>query len=236
MLRHLRTTLYAVTALAVAGGCAWLLCASPWLRYGNLQVVGNVRAPVSQVRHLANLPDGEALVLVNLDEAVAGVERHPWVAHASARRSFPDTVVIEVVERVPVALVQLDAIYLVDAEGTIFARAHEGDYDHPMLTGIDSALVESQPEVARRLVTEGLAWLAAAHERGGLAETDLSELRFDAKTGYTLFLRNGGEVLLGFADRERVARLAMLTAQGLDLTSPHRVDLASQRLAVVTPL
>jgi cell division protein FtsQ len=158
------------------------------------------------------------------------------VRHASARRSFPDTVVISVEERTPVALVQLDKLYLVDVDGTIFAQAHDGDYDHPMLTGIDASLAESQPEVARRLVTEGLAWLDAAQKQGGLAEKDLSELRFDTRTGYTLFLRNGGEVLLGFADRERVARLSQLTAQGLDLSAPHRVDLASERLAVVTPL
>jgi len=236
MLRYLRQALYTLAAAGSLAGTGWLLCASPWLRYESLTVEGNSRAAVAEVRHLANLPEHQALVLLDLDEAVAGVERHPWVRSATARRSFPNEVVISVEERVPVALVQLGQLYLVDADGTIFAQAHDGDYDHPILTGLPDDLVGAQPEVARRLVSEGLAWLSAAQEKGGLAERDLSELRFDRKTGYTLYLRNGGEVLLGFADRERVARLASLKAQGLDLSTPHRVDLASQRLAVVTPL
>lgn len=236
MLRHLRIALASLAAFGAVSGAVWLLFASPWLRYQQLQVEGHHRAGVAQLRHLANLPEGAPLARLSLDEAVAGVERHPWVRRATARRSFPDTVVITVEERVPVALVQLDKLYLVDGDGTIFTQAHEGDLDHPLLSGIDTALADGQPEVARRLVAEGLAWLSAAQNQGGLAEKDLSELRFDTRTGYTLTLRNGGEVLLGFADRERVTRLSQLTAQGLDLSAPHRVDLASERLAVVTPL
>ncbi len=236
MLRALRLALYPTLALALAGGAAWLLCASPWLRYQSLEIVGNNRASVAHLRHLANLQEGEPLVLLDLDEAVAGVRRHPWVRDASATRLFPTGVRLAVEERVPVALVQLDGLFLVDAEGVVFTRAQAGDFDYPVLTGFDAGLVATQPEVGRRLVREGLDWLAAAQAQGGLQESELSELRFDMKTGYTLTLRNGGQVLLGFAGKERVARLALLTAQGLDRSAPQRVDLVSERLAVVTPL
>ncbi len=236
MLRYVRITAAVVGTLALLGAVGWLAVGSPWLRYQRLDVVGNDRADVVQLRHLARLPEGEPLVLLDLESAVAGVQRHPWVQSASASRRFPNTVVIEVVERTPVALVQLAGLYLVDAEGTLFARAGEGDLDHPILSGLDPALASGQPELSRRLVRTGLDWLAAAQAQGGLAEADISELHFNVKTGYTLYLRNGGEVLLGFTGNERVARLSMLTARGLDLRSPHRVDLATDRVAVVTPL
>lgn len=237
MLRHLRIAAAVAGTLAVLGAVLWALVGSPWLRYQKLEVVGNERAAVAHVRHLANLPEGQALVLLDLDAAVAGVQRHPWVRSASARRSFPNTVVIEVQERAAVAILQQDdGLYLVDAEGLAFTRATPGDLDHPLLTGVAGDLARTQPELARKIVRTGLDWLAASQAQGGLPESALSELRFDPKTGYTLFLRNGGEVLLGFAGQERVARLSMLTARGLDLGAPHRVDLASDRLAVVTPL
>lgn len=236
MLRAFRLALTTLALTSLAAAAGWLVFASPWLRYERLEIEGNVRAPEAHLRHLANLPEGEALALVNLEEAVAGVRRHPWVRNASASRSFPNTVRLLVEPRTPVALVQLDGLFLVDNDGTVFARPQEGDYDHPVLTGLDADLVRAQPEIGRRLVREGLDWLAAAQAKGGLPECDLSELRFDVKTGYTLLLRNGGEVVLGFADRERLGRLAMLTANGLDLSSPQRIDLVAERIAVVTPL
>ena len=232
----LRKLFAAVGLLAATGGCVWLLLFSPYLRFATLQVVGNSRAPATELRHLANLPVGVPLVALDLDAAVSGVRRHPWVDQVEARRSFSDTVVLSITERTVAAVVQLDKLYLVDTSGVIFTRAQAGDLDHPYLTGLDPALVENQPELSRRLVIEGLAWLAALREQGKIVERDISELRFSTTIGYTVVLRNGGEVLLGFADRARAARLPLLAAQGLDLSRPHRVDLASDRLAVVTPI
>ncbi len=237
MVRRLRIAAAILGSSVLLGGAVWALVGSPWLRYQHLEVAGNTRAPVAHLRHLANLPEGQALVLLDLDGAVAGVRRHPWVASAEARRSFPNAVVLTVTERRPVALLQQSGgLYLVDDTGTVFARAGADDLDHPVLTGLDGALADAEPELARKVLRTSLDWLTAAQAQGGVPEHELSELRFDAETGYTLYLRNGGEVLLGFTGQERVARLSMLTSRGLDLAVPHRVDLASDRLAVVTPL
>lgn len=236
MPKLLRTILLSAGIAAIIGGSGWLLWGSPYVRFVHLEVAGSVRADLAQVRHLADLPVGEPLLSLDLDRAVAGVERHPWVARARAYRSFPDRVVITIEERTVVAVVQLEELYLVDAEGEIFTRASSGDLDHPYLTGFEPDLVQAQPELARRLVREALTWLVALEQQGKIAERDISELHFSASTGYTVVLRNGSEVLLGFADRERASRLATLAAQGLDLSRPHRVDLVGERLAVVTPL
>jgi cell division protein FtsQ len=209
---------------------------SPHVRYEHLRVVGATRADVAELRHLADLPLGEPLVSLDIDRAESGVERHPWVASAELRRAFPGTVVLRVRERVPVAILQLDGLFLVDADGYPFTRATPGDLDHPYLTGLAPELASAQPEVARRVLREALQWLEVAQSKGQLPESALSELHFDARAGYTLVLRNGGEVLLGFAEPERASRLSQLARGGLDLSRPHRVDLASDRLAVVTPL
>ena len=235
MLRALRITAMTTALLGAAGAVGWVLLASPWLRYESLTVAGAVHSNAAELRHLADLPTGAPLVQLDLDAAVAGVTRHPWVKSASASRQFPNGVLLTVVERVPVALLLTDALYLVDQDAVAFIRARAGELDLPVLSGIGE-LADAQPEVGRRLVREGLDWLAAAEKRGGVPLSEISELRFDANSGYTLFTRNGGEVLLGFADLERVARLPALTALGLDLAVPHRIDLVSGQLAVVTPL
>ena len=235
MFRTLRIAALVSAVLGGAAAVAWLLVASPWLRFESLTVEGGVHANAAELRHLANLPKGTPLVQLDLDGAVAGVSRHPWVKTATARRQFPNGVLLSIVERTPVALLHTDALYLVDDEGVAFSKALSGELDLPVLTGI-GPLAASQPEVGRRLVVEGLAWLQAAEEQGGVPLSDISELRFREDSGYVLFLRNGGEVLLGFTETARVSRLPQLVAQGLDLSVPHRVDLVSGQLAVVTPL
>lgn len=233
-LRSIAGTLALLGALA---GAAWVMLGSELLRYRVVRIVGNTNAGELEIRHLADLPVGDPLVLLDLGAAVRGVEHHPWVRTADARRVFPDTVVIRVEERTPIAILQLGTeLFLVDADGVAFTRATPGELDHPFLTGISPKFADEQPALARRIVHDGLTLISAAAGRGGLAESDISDVHFDTRAGYTLGLRNGGEVLLGFRDAEILTRLDALSADGLDLSRPHRVDLGSPQLAVVTPL
>ncbi|MDP2309251.1 MAG: FtsQ-type POTRA domain-containing protein [Pseudomonadota bacterium] len=246
----LRAVLTVVSVSSLVGGLAWLALGSEVIRFRTLRVVGNEHASLAQLRHLADLTPGAPLLTLDLDAAMAGVSRHPWVADAEARRVFPDTVVIQVRERQVRALLLLDGLYLVDTEGTPFRRADPDQLDHPVVTGLPFDLAESNPALARRIVQDALGILDAAAGRAGLREVDISEVRFDAESGYTLALRNGGEVLLGFpsssgsgpaeaggsAASSAFARLDELASRGVDLAHPLRIDLGSPTMAVVSPL
>lgn len=236
MFQLLKIAAASLAGLAALAGVVWLAFFSEHLRFRQLRVVGNDRASEAALRHLADLPVGEPLLALDLDAAVAGARRHPWVAGATARRVFPDTVVLQVTEREVKALLLLDGLYLVDADGVPFRKADARDLDHPVLTGVPADVAQRDPDLARRIVAEGLAWLDAAPGRAGVTARDVSEVRFDAQAGYTLALRNGGEVLVGFDRPSALARLDQLASRGVSLTSPLRIDLGSPRLAVVSPL
>ena len=77
-----------------------------------------------------------------------------------------------------------------------------------------------------------------AIERSGQIDADgTSEIRFDAGGGFTIVLRSGAEVVIGFADPdERLARLGPLQTAGLDLSIPQRIDLESDAVAIAAPL
>lgn len=236
MLRRLRTLALLVLAASALGAVVWVLGYSDLVRYRQLVVVGNRHVTEAAVRHLADLPEGAPLLALDLPHAVAGVERHPWVAHAQARRVFPDTVEIDIQERVVRAVLVHDGFFLVDQDGVPFRRADADQLDHPLLTGIPSELARREPAVARRLIQEALALLDEAPHHPGLRVEDLSEVRFDRGIGYTLALRNGGEVLVGFEGPPALSRLDILASQGVDLSHPQRVDLGLPKLVVVTPL
>lgn len=237
MKRLLRNIGIALIATAATGGSVWLLRGSELTRCHTVDVEGVTSVDPVEIRHLANVGIGLPLVSVDLDAVVAGVERHPWVAHADVRRAFPDRVVIHVQERVATALLLLDKLYLVDEAGNIFRQAKDVSLDLPVITGIPSSYADEQPDLARRIVQDSLTILARSAEASGqIQQKDISEVRFDARAGYMVMLRNGGEVLLGFAPDDALSRLARLAHPGVDLATPHRIDLGSPRLAVVTPL
>lgn len=237
MRKLLRTLSFSLAALAVGSGSVWLLYGSELTRCHEVEVEGVTQVDPVEIRHLANVALGSPLIDVDLDAAAAGVERHPWVAHADVRRAFPDRVVVTVQERVPTALLLLDQLYLVDERGNVFRQARGASLDLPVLTGIPLSYATEQPDLARRIVQDGLDILARVSEPSGkVPQKDISEVRFDARAGYVVVLRNGGEVLLGFTPEDALERLARIPESGVDLSVPHRIDLGSPRLAVVSPL
>lgn len=234
--RLLQGTLLLLTTLGAVAGGYYAVVHGDLLAYRELRVVGLARATEAQVRHLANLEPGAPLLALDLAAAAAGVARHPWVAAVEVSRVFPHSVVIRVVEREPVAVLQHDGLFLVDAAGEPFVRARSTDLDLPMLTGITPELAERSPRLARRLVSDALSLAEAADRRGRVGAHELSEVRFDTRSGYTLFLRNGGEVRVGFLGPSAFDRLDALATSGVDLSRPLRIDLGLRSLAVVTPL
>jgi cell division protein FtsQ len=108
----------AVAAVAVL---AWLLLAGPVLAVRAVHVDGLVTLPADQVQEAAGIRSGTPLLRVDVDIAETRVARLPQVASVEVTRDWPDSVVITVVERVPVAVVgEAGRRSLVDADGVLF--------------------------------------------------------------------------------------------------------------------
>jgi cell division septal protein FtsQ len=199
--------------------------------------IGNQRAPDRQLRHLSDIRDGMHLFKADLARAVHGVEKHPWVAEASARRRFPSTVEIHVREYEPQMLVALDGLWYADKEGDLFKQATSKSLDFPVLTGLSAALASEHPAVARRVIRRGLATYRALSADTPVQPEMISEIHFDQRRGYTLVLRSGTRIVLGFAEpQDGFERLSRMIQVGLDLQLPQVVDLGVGRVAIATPL
>jgi cell division protein FtsQ len=108
----------AAVALVAVG---WLLFAGPLLAVRSLQVDGLRILPADQVREAALIDRGTPLLRVDVAAAEARIARLPQVASVEVTRGWPDSVVITVVERVPVAIVGPPGERsLVDADGVLF--------------------------------------------------------------------------------------------------------------------
>ncbi len=233
-------------ALALAGVGALAgraLAVNPAWRVSEVSFVGLDRAPEAELRHLSDLRSGSHLLRADLDRAVDGVRRHPWVRDAEARRVYPGTVEIAVTEYQPVLMVALDRLWYVDTTGIPFLPATTEDLDYPVLTGLDPAQAEADPELGRAVIAGALRVLNAWSERPLAPGSELSagaaisEIHWSPSHGYDLVLRSGSRLILGFGDPATpLSRLDRLVAAGVDLSKPQRVDLDLETVAVATPL
>jgi cell division septal protein FtsQ len=188
------------------------------------------------VRHLADIRHGERLLSLDLDRIVASVKRHPWIAEARIKRSFPDTVQIQVEEHKAVLLLAHRGLFFVSDNGEVFVRARTlGDL--PLLTGVGSERIDKQPAVAKRIIKDALDVLASVNASSALGADALSEIRFDEKLGFSLHLRNHSRIHLGFrSPGDQMARLEQMLRKGLDLSAKLEVDLDLENMAIATPL
>jgi cell division protein FtsQ len=105
----------------VLGLALWFVWAGPLLAVSTVRVDGVSTLPAEQVREAAGIADGTPLLQVDVDAAEARVAALPQVASVEVTRGWPRSVVITVVERVPVAIVgEPGQRMLVDAEGVLF--------------------------------------------------------------------------------------------------------------------
>jgi cell division protein FtsQ len=165
-----RRFLQVAAALLVVAGLGWLLLAGPVLAVRAVQVDGLSTLPAEQVREAAGIAEGTPLLRVDVDAAETRVARLPQVASVEATRGWPDSVVVTVVERKPVAVVgERGQRSLVDAEGVLFDTvtgdapdgvvpldvATPGPEDPATLAGI--AALSSLPAAVRKEVASAAA-------------------------------------------------------------------------------
>ena len=99
------------------------------------------------------LERGQPFVFMDLDGLRTQIEGVGWVSQARVVRLLPNTLVIEVAERRPAAVWQLDgAVRVVDAQGTVIPGADPGRFSElPLVVGAgaEQASAELIPLVQR---------------------------------------------------------------------------------------
>jgi cell division protein FtsQ len=231
-----RTALAVALSAAVSFG-AWQLfrwsTSTHLFALREIRFTGLVHASQPDLLARSGLRTGTNLMALDLAGAAKAMEAHPWVASARLARSFPSTVVVEVVEHRAAAQVQLGGLYLLDDEGRVFKRAAAEDaVDVPLVTGVSR---ESwlRDKGAAQLRLYAALHLLEAWRAEGLPASALEEIRLEEDGGFTAFTRDAAglqEVRLGARDLPlQLKRLEQLRA-ALARRGEHaaRIDLDNQ--------
>lgn len=191
-------------------------------RVSEVYVQGRENTPVAALRKALAIERGEPILFVDLVAARERLLALPWVSDVSVERVLPDTVVIHLVERRPMALWQHDGRFaLIDSTGTVIQRDHLGRFsDLVVIVGDETAAAEAADMLA-----------VLASEAALMAQVRAA-VRISGRR-WNLRLRNGLDVRMPEEDfargwrrlaaYERRYGLVGLSLRSIDLRLPDRV-------------
>ena len=202
-----------------------------------IEVEGYRKIPKEALLSLVPMEEMSNLFTVRLKKIAKRFESHPWIEQVRVRKVFPDKICIQVEERKPIAILQLDEHYYIDSQGVIFSAAGEGDgYDYPFLTGLDRQLMEKEEDVAKHLIMKALEFMRVMERKADLPLKELSEIHMEKRYGIKCFTQSGGlEIRMGWDDfGEKLSRLSFvwsdLRKRGIPVTA---IDCSDSKRVVV---
>jgi cell division protein FtsQ len=154
-----KTSAISRAANAVTDG-AYNMTAKAGFSLQNVYLEGRGRTSMEEINNALGIKKGEPILRLSLDETREKLEQIESVKMAAVERSLPDTLIVRVVEREPVAVWQYQGqLALVDDKGTVMRDIDSKPYQElPLIVGSDAPshvaelmeILAAEPELAKR--------------------------------------------------------------------------------------
>jgi len=135
-----KATMIIVSICSIFYGGWWMyefVFSTPLLNIKEIVVSGGKRVTREDIIGLSGISQGDNLIAVNSKIVMMRIKKEPWIETVKIRKKIPDRLIIEVSERRPVAMVNMEDLYLMDINGVLFKRAFAHDeVDLPIITGL----------------------------------------------------------------------------------------------------
>ena len=215
---------------------------SPKFAIGIKEIQGLRHLSESQV--LVKLKEVEEqnrnLFALDLGSLRRSLELLPWVRTATVRRMWPDRLMIQITERVPIAFARIDnSTQLVDEDGILLESKSVGlpNFDFPVLMGLESgfdtellARNRKRIELYRRLMKD-------LDENGAGLSSDLSEVHLQDSGSISVVL-NDDSVLVHLGAEHFQQRFRRYIAMSREIKQKYQllesVDLRFENQVVVS--
>lgn len=181
----------------------------PFFIVKEIDVKGCERLNPAEIISTAKIEWSSNIFKLNLEEMARRLELNPWIEEVSIRKVFPDKILIQIKERHPMAIIQLEDLYYIDSNGVIFSPVGDKDrYNFPILTGFKN----KTNQLAEDLILKGIEFLKVAEQMKATPLDEISEIHVDRDFGISCISMNEGiEVRIGWGDyEEKLKRLSLI--------------------------
>lgn len=210
----------------------YALLDAPWLRVEEIQILGLKHLDRKDVLNALGVPRHACMLNLKLAELATSTKSLPWTRSTVVRVDLPGRLVVEVIEREPVAIVYADDFYLLDAEGKLFLKADLDQYSKLLLvTGFSGMSLKqgdhlpSEPLEPFRALIEALT-----RSQNWMPLNQISECRWHKDEGFILYTTQKAiPIQLGWEHYEqkldRLQRILAVLAERQVLDVVTRIDL-----------
>ena len=147
------------------------------LKLSRVTVEGNHYLTDEQVVRAAGLPLGENMFKLDLEEATRKVSGLDWARSVFLERRLPQSILISVKERTPVALLDAGELYGVDGEGRILSPSDALlREDLPLVSGVALKAESVGTTLQAEALRPALAFLGFLKRKDGVLAQEVSEV------------------------------------------------------------
>lgn len=181
---------------------------------------------------------GVNIFRMRLDVARKQLETIPWVQSATVERAFPNRIVVHIVERVPIAFVNVGGrVKLVDSEGVLLEKPEHGDFAFPVVEGLEAA---GDPVDRRARLDVFRDFMQALADEASTAGWLISEVDLSDSDDLKALLVQGRDTILVHFGRQDFARrfqgfLSLVPELRRSNARINSVDLRYRNQVVVNP-
>lgn len=101
-----------------------------------VSICGNHYLTKTDLIYYLGIGEKPNLIALDIKSLCQKLISHPWIRDAAIHRSLPNTLAINIQERVPVALIKAGNLYYVSRDGAVFDKINkEIGCDFPVITG-----------------------------------------------------------------------------------------------------
>ena len=159
---YLRPVLRALFVLLVGVGIAWGVYdaaqRSPYFKITAVRVENAHRVNRTEILTALSIDKEANYFRFDALKARQRLLEHDWIADVTVETRLPNHLTVRIQERKPVAVVALESLYLVDAEGKVFANTADLDeLPSLVITGLSKDDFQSAPETFKATVRTALA-------------------------------------------------------------------------------
>lgn len=219
--------------------CIYLVIfVQPYFEVKKIEVQGDLsRLSPEIVRQLARIEGSANLFGTSVSKVKENILKNKWVKEIAVRRELPNVLKIYVKEFRPVAIANLDRLYFVDEEGTLFKEVEAGDpKDYPVFSGFELLGNDLNYAATVKHLKEFLN-VKRIYENERVGEAlGLSEIHYDPRNGYTIITYQPAVVIrTGYSGfREKLSKLeAVLPVITRHANRIQYVDVNYERKVIV---
>ena len=207
---------------------------SPLFTVATIRVEGAVRVDQAEAVRLSGIKAGMCMTAVNPGVCEQGICKNAWVRGAKVSRHFPNTVVLRLTERTPIALVNAGRVRYTDDSGLLLPLFSCTYSNLPVVSGLGR---DSAGYLAGASVQRLKRFLDDCNSEAPQLARRISQLEFTQHNTVRLRMEDLGATIEmndaeGCIGMRRLARLSDFAAAGPSAL-PKSINLCYENLAFV---